>query len=151
MKQAIICYHSWSGNTKEVAELIESTLNEQGYSAELLEMSSASSAELIDCDFLFLGTFTWEKGNIPDEVLDFIEDFDLSDKEVAVFGTGDTQFGGDELFCKAVDRVTQRVNAKYIPLKIEQSPRGSQTNKVIKWTESVIEARNMKRSVLFVN
>lgn len=53
---------------------------------------------------------------------DFIWEIGYKPENVAVFGTGDTQFGGDELFCKAVDKLVQFYNSKWPGLKIEQSP-----------------------------
>ena len=52
-----------------------------------------------DFDAMIIGSFTWEKGATPDEVKDFVADVGYKPENVYVFGTGDTQFGGDDLFC----------------------------------------------------
>ncbi len=77
-------------------------------------------------DYIFFGTFTWDKGSTPDEVKDFVLEIGYKPNNVAVFGSGDTQFGGDDLFCNAVDKLAKFYNSKWAGLKIEQSPRGSQ-------------------------
>src|SRR6185312_636207 len=75
-------------------------------------------------DYLFIGTFTWDYGCTPDEIKDFVLDVGYKPDNVAVFGTGDTQFGGEDDYCKAVDKLATFYNSKWEGLKIEQSPRG---------------------------
>lgn len=89
-------------------------------------------------DYLFIGTFTWDMGSTPDEVKDFVLEIGYKPENVAVFGTGDTQFGGEDLFCRAVDKLVKFYNSKWEGLKIEQSPRGSQEQKIEAWLEGVL-------------
>ncbi|SFA96173.1 ribonucleotide reductase-associated flavodoxin, putative [Lentibacillus halodurans] len=89
-------------------------------------------------DLIFLGTFTWEMGATPDEVKDFVLEIGYKPNNVALFGTGDTQFGGDDLFCLAVDKLAAFYESRWPGLKIEQSPRGSQELIVEKWLEGVL-------------
>jgi predicted ribonucleotide reductase-associated flavodoxin len=89
-------------------------------------------------DYIFIGTFTWDRGRTPDEVKDFILEIGYKPANIAVFGTGDTQFGGDELFCGAVDKLTTFYDSQWSGLKIEQSPRGSQERLVDEWIEGVL-------------
>jgi len=58
---------------------------------------------------------------------------------IAVFGTGDTQFGGDELYCKAAEKLATFYGSRWEALKIEQSPRGSQEVLINQWLEGVLE------------
>ena len=94
--KAIIAYHSYSGNTKEIAEHIEKYLNNQ---AEVImhRIGVDSPIQRDTFDILLLGTFTWEYGEVPDEVKDFILEVGYKPENVAIFGSGDTQFGGDEM------------------------------------------------------
>lgn len=85
-----------------------------------------------------IGTFTWGKGATPDDVKDFVYEIGYKPPNVFIFGTGDTQFGGDTLFCHATDKLAKFYQSSYEPLKIEQSPRGSQETKVMEWTEGVL-------------
>lgn len=135
---AAIVYHSFSGNTEEVAELIERKLLDIDWIVSIYKIGSGFIPDLSNYDICFFGTFTWEKGRLPDETEDFLE-FNNLPSNTALFGTGDTQFGGDRLFCKALDVIASTYRTPYIPLKIEQSPRGAQESKVFKWVGTIIE------------
>lgn len=139
MVRILICYASLSGNTKEAAELIESRLTREHFHIELYRIDSGMIPDISQYDAMIMGTYTWDKGSTPEEVKDFIYEIGYKPPIVYVFGTGDTQFGGDILFCKAADKIAKFYNSPYQPLKIEQSPRGSQEVIVIEWTEGVIE------------
>lgn len=135
---AVIPYLSYSGNTEEVAELIAETLTESNVSPTLHRIGIDLPIDPEANDFIFLGTFTWETGSTPDEVKDFIIEVGYKPENLAVFGTGDTQFGGDTFFCRAVDRLCKFYQSPWDGLKIEQSPRGSQEQLVKEWTEGVL-------------
>lgn len=138
-KKAIICYLSYSGNTEEIAEIIESELVDQDFEVDMYEIGISPSVDVSSYDYIFLGTFTWDIGSTPDDMKDFVLEVGYKPDNVAVFGSGDTQFGGDDLFCRAVDRLAKFYNSKWEGLKIEQSPRGSQEEKVKIWLEGVLE------------
>lgn len=96
-------------------------------------------------DYIFLGTFTWEEGSTPEEVKDFVLEVGYKPDNVAVFGTGDTQFGGDDLYCLAVAKLAKFYHSKWPGLKVEQSPRGSQERKIENWVEGVIDVGTSSR------
>jgi len=135
----MIAYLSYSGNTEEVAEFIEQKLNDEGVQVEWHRVGIDPPVDPALYDILFLGTFTWDKGATPDEVKDFILEIGYKPDNIAVFGTGDTQFGGDDLFCRAVKKLVKFYGSKWPGLKIEQSPRGSQEEKVETWIEGVLQ------------
>ena len=137
MVSFLIAYATWSGNTQEVAELIKKTLNRHEVEVVLHRIGSGPIPEPSDFDSLIVGSFTWEKGATPDEVKDFVLDVGYKPENVYVFGTGDTQFGGDALFCLAAVKLAKFYHSKYPPLKIEQSPRGTQEQDVTEWAEGV--------------
>ncbi|WP_205961818.1 flavodoxin [Psychrobacillus vulpis] len=137
--KAIICYLSYSGNTEEIAELIKRRLVESGYLVDMYMIGFGPVPDLSIYDKIFLGTFTWDKGSTPDEMKEFALEVGYKPDNVYVFGSGDTQFGGDDLFCGAVDKLVKFYNCCYGGLKIEQSPRGSQEKIVTKWLEGVLE------------
>ncbi len=136
---AIICYLSYSGNTEEVAELIKGQLVASGYVVDMYMIGFGAVPDLSTYDQLFFGTFTWDKGSTPEEMKDFVREIGYKPENVYVFGSGDTQFGGDDLFCGAVDKLRKFYNSTYEGLKIEQSPRGSQEKIVTNWVEGVLE------------
>lgn len=139
MVSFLIAYASWSGNTEEVAEIIEETLLYEGRDVTVHRIGTGSMPNPRQFDAMIIGSFTWDKGATPEEVKDFVADVGYKPRNVYVFGTGDTQFGGDELFCNAAVKLARFYESKFEPLKIEQSPRGTQEKKVIEWTKGVLQ------------
>lgn len=137
--KAIICYLSYSGNTEEIAELLKAQLVENGYLVDMYIIGFDIVPDLSIYDKIFLGTFTWDQGRTPEDMKDFVQEVGYKPENVYIFGSGDTQFGGDNLFCKAVDKLVKFFNSNFDGLKIEQSPRGSQEKKVTKWLEGVLK------------
>lgn len=137
--KALIAYLSYSGNTKEVAEIIEEVLKEKKFQVDMHRIGVNLPINLKMYDLIFIGTFTWAKGALPIEVKDFVWEIGYKPKNIAVFGTGDTQLGGDELFCLAAVKLARFYNSRWEPLKIEQSPRGSQEKIVKKWIEGIVK------------
>lgn len=137
--KALVAYLSYSGNTEEVANYLSNYLMNDGFFVDHHEIGIDPIVDVSQYDYLFLGTFTWDYGSTPDEVKEFVLDIGYKPENVAIFGTGDTQFGGDELFCKAVDKLAKFYNSQWEPLKIEQSPRGYQEKLIDDWIEGVLK------------
>jgi len=135
----LIAYFTYSGNTAEIAEIIEKRLLEQGVSVDMYEISFGVIPDVTTYDVICLGTFTWDYGATPEEVKDFIREVGYKPDNMAIFGSGDTQFGGDALFCQAVDKLVWFYDSKWPGLKIEQSPRGQQETIVNEWVEGVLD------------
>ncbi|MFC5589381.1 flavodoxin [Sporosarcina soli] len=143
MVSFLIAYASWSGNTQEVAELIEETLTSNGITVTTYRIGGGIAIpDPRQFDAMLIGSFTWDQGATPDEVKDFVADIGYKPDNVYVFGTGDTQFGGDALFCHAAVKLARFYASGYEPLQIEQSPRGVQEEKVIEWSKGVIQHWN---------
>jgi len=137
--KCLIAYLSYSGNTEEIAQSIGEILHFHDMEVDLHEIGIDLPVENVSqYDYIFLGTFTWDKGSTPDEVKDFVLEIGYKPENIAVFGSGDTQFGGDALFCKAVDKLAAFYNSKWDGLKIEQSPRGHQEKYIENWVERVL-------------
>ncbi|MCM3109867.1 flavodoxin [Lederbergia lenta] len=139
MRKAIVCYASFSGNTKEVAEIIDEQLSHYDYRVESYWIGSGVIPDLSKYDTIIIGTFTWGKGATPVDMKDFVADVGFKPNNTYIFGTGDTQFGGGELFCRAADRLAKFYDSTVAPLKIEQSPRGSQEELVKEWIKGVVK------------
>lgn len=139
MVSFLIAYASWSGNTEEVAEIIEETMKKNNIDSTSYRIGGGVIPSPRDYDAMLIGSFTWDNGSTPDEVKDFVADVGYKPEHVYVFGTGDTQFGGDALFCSAAVKLARFYESAYEPLRIEQSPRGTQEELVVKWTEGVIQ------------
>ncbi|MBD8007317.1 flavodoxin [Bacillus norwichensis] len=138
MVRILICYASFSGNTKETADIINKVVSTHGHSTVLYRIGSGPVPDPSLFDAIMIGTFTWGKGATPDLVKDFVYEIGYKPPNVYVFGTGDTQFGGDDLFCHAAEKLAAFYHSPFETLKIEQSPRGSQENIVKNWTEGVL-------------
>ena len=139
MVSFLIAYATYSGNTEEVAELIEQVFLKSDIDVTRYRIGTGPIPNVNEFDALIIGSFTWDKGTTPDEVKDFVAEVGYKPPNVYVFGTGDTQFGGDALFCSAAVKLARFYESKYAPLKIEQSPRGTQEIDVINWTEGVVK------------
>lgn len=132
---------SYSGNTEEVAELIAEAM--EIHRVDVTKYNIGRDYEMPDIksyDLIVLGTFTWAGGSTPDEVKDFVADIGYKPPHVAIFGTGDTQFGGDKTFCLAATKLVKFYNSMWKELKIEQSPRGTQENLVREWTINIVQS-----------
>jgi len=138
MVSFLIVYASWSGNTQEVAEIIEDTLMKADIDVTTYRIGVGVMPNPRDFDAMIIGSFTWERGATPDEVKDFVADIGYKPPNVYVFGTGDTQFGGDDLFCHAAVKLARFYHSSVTSLRIEQSPRGKQEIDVINWTKGVV-------------
>lgn len=136
--RSVIAYLSFSGNTKEVAEILAAQLKDDGMTVDMHRIGIDSPIDASRYDCFFVGTFTWDIGSTPEEVKDFVLEVGYKPANVAVFGTGDTQFGGDDLFCRAVDKLAVFYQSKWTGLKVEQSPRGSQEVFVKNWLGGVL-------------
>ncbi|WP_040226763.1 flavodoxin [Bhargavaea cecembensis] len=137
MNNVLIAYATYSGNTKEAAELLADALGAAGCRAELHRIGTERVPDVSRHDALVVGSFTWAEGAVPEEVKDFILDVGYKPPRVFVFGTGDTQFGGDDLFCRAAVKLARFYESPMPPLKIEQSPRGEQEARVARWAGEI--------------
>lgn len=133
----LIAYASYSGNTKEVAECIASCLRGENH-VDLHHIDIDPFVNVDAYDFIFLGTFTWDYGETPEEVKDFVYHVGYKPENIAIFGTGDTQFGEPYHYCMAVDKLVKFYDSRWGGLKIEQSPRGSQEKIINQWVKGVL-------------
>jgi flavodoxin short chain len=103
MAKAIIVYGSETGNTESVAEVIAAALEDANFRITL--------DELADNDLILLGSSTWgdEEKELQSDMVDFYDDLegaDLSGKQAAAFGCGDSDYTH---FCGAVDLLEERL------------------------------------------
>jgi predicted ribonucleotide reductase-associated flavodoxin len=138
MVRVLIAYASRGGNTQEVAELIEQEIIKAGHEVVKHRIGIGEFPLVSSYDKFLLGTFTSGKGATPPVMKDFVYELGYKPKQVIIFGTGDTQYGGDELFCNATEKLATFYSSTLPILKIEQSPRGTQEIKVVEWTEGVM-------------
>lgn len=115
MPLAKIVYASLTGNTEEIADVVCEALEDLGLDVEMNECTQVDAADFEDADICVVATYTYDDGNLPDEIIDFYEELqelDLTDKLYGVVGSGDSFY---DYFCKCVDdfdKVFAATNAK---------------------------------------
>ncbi|SES30633.1 flavodoxin [Salisediminibacterium halotolerans] len=138
MKNVLVVYATMSGNTEEIAELIEKGLVSEGCTVEKVEADDTTAEMISNYDAFLLGSFTWGDGDLPEESMDLYDELeaaDLTGKSFAVFGSGDTSY---EIFCGAVDELETIVKEQggelvLDGLKIEDFPEGEEVNETIEY------------------
>ncbi|WP_109078317.1 FMN-binding protein MioC [Aggregatibacter kilianii] len=100
------------GGAEYVAEHLESVLNQQGFSTELLH--GPALADVINEKLWLVVTSTHGAGELPDNLKPLFEELktsniDLSDLRFAVIGLGNSDY---DTFCFAVDTVEEALLAK---------------------------------------
>lgn len=109
-----IYYGTTTGTTEDIANRISTYFED----VDVIEVSQGID-NFLDYDLLILGSPTWGLGDLQDEwmiYIDEIEDMDLSNKYVALFGTGD-QASFSDSFIDAIEILYNKVkkaNAKLI-------------------------------------
>ncbi|WP_394121718.1 flavodoxin domain-containing protein [Planococcus donghaensis] len=129
MIHVLILYASSTGNTEEIASLLEQHLDPKVYTVSLenIEMGDTDPQHLLQYDGILFGTYTYDDGDLPFETelfCDTLRTIDLTGKVVGVFGSGDTAYDG---FCSAVDLMKvefRNQNAQVIQhsVKVDLSP-----------------------------
>lgn len=139
--KALIVYTSLSGNTKDLAELINCNLVRCGFEVHVSSAKEMHSP--LGYDVAFIGSYTWGDGELPVAIRKYLKYFLIESKvEIpvcAVFGTGETQFGLNN-YCRSVDEIKYHLS-KYTKvlgiLKIEQNPIGKE-EQVKLFTEKIM-------------
>lgn len=140
----LLAYASLSGNTREVARLLAARCHALGHVPQLLDVDAYPAAALAQPrDLLLLGSWTDNAGRTPAEMKTFVAT--LRDgpglppgAQVAVFGTGETQWGL-EFYCEAAHRLARYFGSPHTVLEIEQMPHGqADTHAIHHWTDTVL-------------
>lgn len=129
MAHILILYASTTGNTEMMAEAIADKLIAEGHEVVIktFDFDWIKVAEIVEYDGIFVGTHTWDDGDLPYEVEDFyeeLEEVDITNKVFAVFGSADSfypTYGG------AIDLIGNRLEdlgAHVYPvrLKVDMRP-----------------------------
>lgn len=141
----LIAHASLSGNTREVARLLAAYCQAPGHAVRLLDVDGehAPLALAQPRELLLLGSWTDNAGRTPREMKQFVAA--LRDgpglppgERVAVFGTGETQWGL-EFYCGAAHRLARFFSSPHPVLQIEQMPHGSADTRAIHhWADAVL-------------
>jgi flavodoxin I len=154
-------YGSSTGNTERVAELIKDAWDDITVAA----IGDADPEDLAEADGLILGTSTWDDGELQEDWVAWMENFDdidLSGKKVALFGLGDGVGFADNfldamgtLYAKVVERgasiigfwptegyeysvSTALIDGKFCGLGIDEDNQADQTDERVEaWVEQI--------------
>lgn len=136
MAKVLLVFASMTGNTEEMATLIEEGLQNEGIEVEKVEALDTKAEDMQNFESILLGAYTWGEGEIPDDFEDFYDEMagiDLTGKGFAVFGSGDTAYPD---FCGAVDLIEAMITEKggsllLDGLKVELDPEGEDRERCI--------------------
>lgn len=112
-----------TGNTEEISEILENTVQDAGFEVEREECSEVDVDFFDDADACVIATYTYGDGELPFEFEDFfdeLEDKDLSGKIFGVVGSGDREYG--DLFCKSAHdfvEALEKAGAKKVAETVE--------------------------------
>jgi predicted ribonucleotide reductase-associated flavodoxin len=141
----LIAYSSLSGNTRDVARSVRARCEAQGHAVTWVDTDIQTLAkacpEGAEHDLYLLGSWSDNGGRTPPEMKRFIADLvDAVGKpgHLAVFGTGETQWGM-EYYCGAARRIAAFFGTVHPRLEIEQMPHGAQDAlKIERWTDHIL-------------
>lgn len=128
MPKVLIVFASWTGNSKEIAEILADFLRTKNCAVEVLECLQVEADAFLKVDICVVSTYTYgSEGNLPFEMEDFYEDLNelnLTGKVFGTLGSGEQSYG---YFCKAAVDFDDMFNAVGATrgaevVKIEQSP-----------------------------
>lgn len=111
MPKALVVYGSTTGNTEMLASYIADTMKEQGVDVRIGDVGDTDVEDLLNYDFILLGSSTWGEGALQDDFQGFYDDMQgmsLRGKRAAAFGPGDSSYGH---FCEAVDLLEKKLRA----------------------------------------
>ncbi|WP_253306485.1 flavodoxin FldA [unidentified bacterial endosymbiont] len=109
-----IFFGSDTGNTEQIATMIEQQLKAHHISCTVKDIASSSAADLVGFELLILGIPTWYYGEAQCDWDDFfptLKTIDLHHQQVALFGCGD-QEDYAEYFCDAMGTLAKIVTSQ---------------------------------------
>ncbi|MDR2661076.1 MAG: flavodoxin domain-containing protein [Lactobacillaceae bacterium] len=108
--KAIVMYASITGNNEEIAEFVQKELNSRGIDTDLEDLFDGDYQKASEKDLIIVSPYTYDKGSIPSEMIDFFEDLpnqNWENKKFIVIGSGDRFYGND--FGAAIDKFDQQL------------------------------------------
>lgn len=109
--QAKVYFATITGNNEDVADVIVETFQNESVEVtkEDIQLVDPQDISSTNTDIVVVVPYTFDKGSLPDEALDFYEDLvdtDLSGIVYGVSGSGDDFYGDD--FAVAIDKFEQQ-------------------------------------------
>lgn len=115
MSKIGLFYGTETGNTREAAEFIQQAFNEiEQDMVEVFDVAGTKIGTMQNYDALVLGVSTWDDGELQydwADVVDDLDEMDLSGKKVAIFGLGD-QYGYADTFQNAIGILSEKIRER---------------------------------------
>jgi flavodoxin I len=124
MKKTGLFYSFNTHKTAKVAELIQEELKDSPL--DTINAETITEGEFLKYDNLILGVPTWFDGELPnywDEFVPALEELDLKNKKIAIYGLGD-QIGYPENFLDAVGIMAHILESRGATIVGFTSPEG---------------------------
>lgn len=148
MVSAQIVYASMTGNTQEMAEIVEERLADQGVETKLTEITQAVASDFEDADICVVAAYTFSDGGpglLPEEGEDFFDDLkglDLHGKVYGTCGSGD-RFYDDfatavDMFDKCFAATGATRGAK--PVKVDLAPEAEDIDTLEAFADDLLHA-----------
>ncbi|MDZ5783232.1 flavodoxin [Marinococcus luteus] len=129
MKSILMIYASMSGNTEEIADILENELQKFDIqlTREQFDIEEPDPLHLKMYDGVLFGTYTWGDGDLPYEVEDYYEEMEnvtLESLKVGLFGSCDSMYPkyGEALDIMRDQFQKQGAQIVAVPLKVELDP-----------------------------
>lgn len=144
MIKAIVVFATITGNNEKCADVIIDELQRMNVEVSKAEMSQTDAYSLNNYDIIIIVPYTYDKGNIPEEGLDFFRDLhnqNLKNKIYGVAGSGDLFY--EENYNVAVNKFSNELkNAGAIlgspELKIDLYPDHDDIHNLKKLTKNIV-------------
>lgn len=144
MASILLVFASLSGNTEEIADIIQTKLaSDAEVTRRHIDMDDIEAVELENYDGILFGTYTWGDGDLPYELEDFYDDMDhlnLQGVPAACFGSCDSSYPE---YGAAVDIISEKLQEKGAELlepnlKIELDPEGEEITRCEEFAEQFL-------------
>ncbi|CQR46574.1 Flavodoxin [Paraliobacillus sp. PM-2] len=129
MESITILYASMTGNTEEIAEIIESYIEKQGIKVERFQIGfdGFEVEQLFETDGVLIGTYTDGDGDLPfeaEDLYDELEELDLTGIPFGLFGSCDSMYTFYGGAIDSFETLVKECGANIVvpTLKIELSP-----------------------------
>lgn len=150
--QAKVYFATITGNNEDVADVIVETFQNESVEVtkEDIQLVDPQDISSTDTDIVVVVPYTFDKGSLPDEALDFYEDLvdtDLSGIVYGVSGSGDDFYGDD--FAVAIDKFEQQFEKTGAVkgaegVKVNLSPDATATKALQAFTKQLIVTANQQ-------
>ena len=150
--QAKVYFATITGNNEDVADVIVETFQNESVEVtkEDIQLVDPQDISSTNTDIVVVVPYTFDKGSLPDEALDFYEDLvdtDLSGIVYGVSGSGDDFYADD--FAVAIDKFEQQFEKTGAVkgaegVKVNLSPDATATKALQAFTKQLIVTANQQ-------